>query len=169
MRLRGFIFLAIFSTVLLAVPLASGQTLTQPWGDPNIEGVWDFRTITPLERPQELADKSVLTAEEAAVFAEQTIESRDVDNRPESASADVDGAYNSFWWDWGDSLTDDRRTSLVVDPPSGRIPRKMNTGLRSLFGSDTPAGPEDHWLQKPRSPQPETIRILEMRMMLAMR
>ena len=77
------------------------------------------------------------------MFAEQTIESRDVDNRPESASADVDGAYNSFWWDWGDSLTDDRRTSLVVDPPSGRIPRKMNTGLRSLFGSDTPAGPED--------------------------
>ena len=37
MRLRGFIFLAIFSTVLLAVPLASGQTLTQRWGDPNME------------------------------------------------------------------------------------------------------------------------------------
>ena len=40
-----------------------------PWGDPDLQGVWDFRTLTPLERPAELADKEFLTAEEAAAAA----------------------------------------------------------------------------------------------------
>ncbi len=93
------------------------------WGTPNIEGLWDFRTLTPFERPPELADKAVLTPEEAQAFREKTIRAHDVDNRTGDASiGDVEGAYNTFWWDWGTELNDDLRTSLIVDPPDGRLP-----------------------------------------------
>src|SRR5438105_656696 len=47
------------------------------WGDPDLQGVWDFRTVTPLERPKELSTKAVLTEQEAAEFAARTIKSRD--------------------------------------------------------------------------------------------
>ena len=93
------------------------------WGTPDIEGLWDFRTLTPFERPLELADKAVLTPEEARVFREKAIQARDVDNRTGDASiGDVEGAYNTFWWDWGTELNDDLRTSLIIDPPNGRLP-----------------------------------------------
>ena len=93
------------------------------WGAPKIEGLWDFRTLTPFERPAELADKAVLTVEEAEVFRQQAIQALDVDNRTGDASiGDVEGAYNTFWWDWGTEYNDDLRTSLVVDPPNGRLP-----------------------------------------------
>ena len=95
------------------------------WGDPNVQGIWDFRTITPFERPDELAGKDVLTAEEAAEYEQRTLALRNKDRRTEdglSAAADVASAYNQFWWDYGDKLTEDRRTSLVVDPPNGKMP-----------------------------------------------
>jgi hypothetical protein len=93
-----------------------------PWGAPDLGGVWDFRTITPLERPAALKDKPVLTAEEAAQFTRQSAEGRNADRRDGGAQRDIERAYNDFWWDWGDSLTSDLRTSLIVDPPDGRIP-----------------------------------------------
>ncbi len=107
--------------------LAAGQTAEPPrtpWGAPDLDGVWDFRTITPLERPAALQGKSVLTAEEAAEFTRQSAEGRDADRRDGGAQRDVERAYNDFWWDWGNSLTGDLRTSLIVDPPDGRIPEQ---------------------------------------------
>ena len=95
------------------------------WGAPDLGGIWDFRTITPLERPEALADKAVLTPEEGAAFAEQAIAALDADRRPDDAAQDVERAYNDFWWDWGDSLTEDLRTSLIVAPPDGRIPARV--------------------------------------------
>ncbi len=95
-----------------------------PWGVPDLGGIWDFRTVTPLERPQALEGKATLTAEEAAAFEQQAIEGRNADRRDGGARRDVERAYNDFWWDWGDDLTDDRRTSLIVDPPDGRIPER---------------------------------------------
>ena len=92
------------------------------WGAPDLRGVWDYRTITPLERPSAFKNKEVLTEEEATAFREQTLSRLDFDNRGGGARVDVERAYNDFWWDWGDQLTDDRRTSLIVDPPDGRIP-----------------------------------------------
>ena len=92
------------------------------WGHPNIDGVWDFRSLTPLERPFSAADQEVFSAEEAEQFREQVLAARDVDQRRGQGRIDVESAYNSFWWDWGDSLTDDKRTSLIVDPPNGRLP-----------------------------------------------
>ena len=92
------------------------------WGQPDLRGMWDFRTLTPLQRPANLAGKEFLTEEEAATFVQQTLQARDKDRRYDNANLDVEFAYNQFWWDYGDSITDDKRTSLIVDPPDGKIP-----------------------------------------------
>jgi hypothetical protein len=93
-----------------------------PDGRPDLQGVWSFATLTPLERPRELADKAVLTAEEAAAFERTQIERQNKDQRSAQARADVEGAYNNFWWDYGSKVIGTRRTSLIVDPPDGRMP-----------------------------------------------
>jgi len=105
--------------------VAAGQDATAPrtaWGAPDLGGVWDFRTITPLERPAALKDKAVLTAEEAAAFTQQSLEGRNADRRDGGARRDIERAYNDFWWDRGTAVIETRRTSLVVNPPDGRIP-----------------------------------------------
>ena len=91
-----------------------------PWGQPDLQGVWDFRTITPMERPEELAGKEFLSNEEAAELEERrrTEDAARDDEEPD----DIVGNYNTFWFDRGDSVIGTRRTALVVDPPSGRIP-----------------------------------------------
>ena len=107
-------------TLAVAPAVAGAQTsvvepLTTPWGDPDLQGMWDYRTMTPLQRPRALADKAVLTEEEAAAYRAAELESRaDYDALPT--------VHAKFWLDYGTELTDDRRTSLVVDPPDGRVP-----------------------------------------------
>ena len=67
-----------------------------PWGAPDLQGVWDSKTQTPLERPDELADKAFLTEEEVAALEKKTVESEGRDERAESGTvADVEGAYNN--------------------------------------------------------------------------
>ena len=102
-----------------------GEMATTAWGDPDLMGVWDFRSLTPLQRPAEFEGKAVLTAEEAAAYERDRVALLDKDRRTGdglSSDADVANAYNEFWWDYGKELTDDHRTSLIVDPPDGRIP-----------------------------------------------
>ena len=111
-----------------AVPAAKTDTWTPPktaWGEPDLRGVWDFRTITPLERPKELSGKDILSDQEAAEFATKTLKQRNKDRRTTdglTVREDIRNAYNQFWWDYGDKLTEDKRTSLIVDPPDGKIP-----------------------------------------------
>ena len=126
-----------------------------PWGDPDLQGIWDFRTITPMERPAELAGKAILTAEEAADFEarENRRLNRDLVD-PEKGGAiyppESEGGvvpYNEFWYDRGNALVEDRRTSLIVDPPDGRIPpltaaAAERTAARSAYLRDHPA---DSW------------------------
>jgi hypothetical protein len=104
---------------LLLVPaFAAGQQHAR-----DLQGVWDFRSVVPFERPDELAGKETLTEEEAAAFVQQRVDALNVDlRRDENGRVPLSGGYNNFWYDRGASLGDERRTSLVVDPPNGRIP-----------------------------------------------
>jgi hypothetical protein len=90
-----------------------------PWGDPDLQGLWDFASLTPFERAANLAERATLTADEAVKFEEQLQARSDRDNR----SNDVAGRivdFNEFWVETGP--TGDNRTSLIVDPPNGRLP-----------------------------------------------
>ncbi len=97
----------------------SSQELRTPWGDPDLQGLWTNATLTPVERPDAMADKTVLTAEEAAEFEIRSAEDRAASDTFIPGNV---GAYNQFWMDGGTNVTGDRRTALIVDPPTGKIP-----------------------------------------------
>ena len=97
----------------------SGSVTRTPHGDPDLQGVWDFRTVTPLERPKDLAGKDVLSAQEAADFERQAAVRN---NRDTNVPAGNVGDYNEFWYDRGRQVAGTKRTSLIIDPPDGRIP-----------------------------------------------
>jgi len=130
-----------------------------PDGKPDLQGIWDFRTVTPMERPSEFADRPTLTSDEAAAYERHIVEGRNADtNRDKTTSrgvingtnttADVALAYNEFWWDRGTKVVGGLRTSLIVDPPDGRIPALTPAAQKRLEAMDEarerPAlGPED--------------------------
>jgi hypothetical protein len=87
-----------------------------------MQGTWSNQTLTPLERPCEFADKPVFTEAEAAAYEKRLVDAGNVDNRNPGTVQDVNLAYNQVWWDRGNRIVADRRTSLVVDPPDGRVP-----------------------------------------------
>jgi hypothetical protein len=94
-------------------------------GHPDLQGIWDFRTLTPLERPRDLGDKQKFTEEEEAAYRNKVVQGNDTDNKKDldlPAEFDVEVPYNNFWLDYGTTMDDDRRTSLIVDPPNGRLP-----------------------------------------------
>jgi len=89
-------------------------------GRPDLQGIWSFATLTPLERPENLTGKDTLTDEEAAQLERQEVGRRvaaDAAPRPGSV-----GGYNQFWYEFGSSVSPDKRTSLIIDPPDGRMP-----------------------------------------------
>ncbi|MDP7339759.1 MAG: hypothetical protein QF786_10625 [Vicinamibacterales bacterium] len=91
-----------------------------PWGAPDLQGVWDHGTATPLERPDRYEGREFLTAEEIAEANIQAQTFATSERRSElSAERDVGLAYNQFWWDRGLS---DGRTALIIDPADGKIP-----------------------------------------------
>src|SRR5215471_15589587 len=94
-----------------------------PWGDPDLQGVWNDATSTPLQRPTGVGARDVLSDEEAAEFQAQLANDLSRDRRDGGADADVNRAYNEHWMDSRRlKITADHRTSLIVDPPDGRIP-----------------------------------------------
>src|SRR5438094_7540970 len=98
-----------------------------PWGHPDLQGVWDYRTITPLERPSALSGKQFLTDDEAATFEreENRRQNRDLIDPAKGGLQYPPGGvvpYNASWYDRGKSVVGTRRTSLIVDPPDGRLP-----------------------------------------------
>src|SRR3979409_1483095 len=89
-------------------------------GRPDLQGTWDFAQLTPFERPGDFAGKQSVTDEEAEEFAQKRIETTHKDKSDGGAAADAQRAYNDFWWDFGTRIS--KQTSLVVDPPDGRVP-----------------------------------------------
>ena len=117
---RGFVFGMVLVMVGAIAAVAAGQGVPRtPWGAPDLQGVWTGSTLTPLERPTDLADKSFLTEEEVVALEYRADESRFVERTPQAGDP---GTYNQAWFDPGTRVVADRRTSLVVDPPDGRIP-----------------------------------------------
>ncbi len=134
MSLRGAAPGSALATVVVAVSLAAvpahGQSQTAetsawtsprtPDGQPDLRGLWTNETITPFERPPHLAAKAFLTAEEASEFEEQVARARTEDDRAREPG--IVGSYNQVWFDSGTKVLSTRQTSLVVDPPDGRVP-----------------------------------------------
>jgi hypothetical protein len=93
-----------------------------PDGQPDLQGVWDAASMTPLERPAELGSKEFYTPEEMAAYEKQRAHELDRDRRDGSADADLARAYNDGWFDRGAHLGSNRRTSRIVEPANGRFP-----------------------------------------------
>lgn len=127
MSVRSVIGVAtMFALVLSGVGAAAQAPPSTSWtaprlpdGQPDLQGVWTNATITPLERPAALKDKAFLTEEEAAALEKRTADGRAASDR--STPGEV-GSYNRFWFDDGTRVLATRQTSLVVDPPDGRVP-----------------------------------------------
>ena len=146
---------------LSALPVAAQTAPRTAWGQPDLRGVWDFRTITPLQRPESLAEQEFLTEEEAANLEQEVLDrNADLANRPalrtevtESVDRGADGApgfYNNFWLDRGTRAVGTRRTSLIIDPPNGRIPDLTASGQRTAdarraYRQEHPA---DSWVDR---------------------
>lgn len=114
--------LAAGAIFVLALAPLDGQGFRTPWGDPDLQGTWTNQTLTPLERPAEFAGKPYLSEAEAAAYEARLRQQNNADIRTPGTRRDVTIAYNDVWWDRGDRIVADRRTSLIVDPAEGKIP-----------------------------------------------
>jgi hypothetical protein len=120
---RNAAWVLVLSSALLTSSLVRAQSTADiprlANGLPDLQGTWDFRTITPFQRPETLSDVETLSEAEAVAFEAAENVRRDRDNFTDTSTT---GDYNQFWYDRGSELLDDGRTSLIIDPPDGRIP-----------------------------------------------
>ncbi len=147
MRTRCVAGLFIFALALaLGAPVLAQSDeptmpMRRPHGDPDISGIFTFRTLTPLQRPQQFAEQETLDPETAAAFeaSERTRQNRDLFDpiagaRSAGYAPRSEGgvlSYNEFWYERGVDLTDDKRTSLIIDPPDGRLPPRTPEAIEA--------------------------------------
>src|SRR5262249_14870251 len=135
MSLRSLTSNALLAAIIALLSLSAasaqgraGSTKTwtsprTPWGDPDLTGIWNNATSTPLQRPTQVEGKPALTDEEAAEFAAELAHGLNRDRRDGGSLADVNRAYNEHWMDAKRlQITADKRTSLIIDPPDGKTP-----------------------------------------------
>jgi len=129
MNIKLLSHVVAFVAAVIVAPSLSAQTGDIPrteHGVPDFQGTFTFRTLTPLNRPPELADKATLTTEEATEWAsfENRRQNRDLIIDSVGGAGYPPGviSYNEFWYERGVETIADRRTSLVYDPPNGRVP-----------------------------------------------
>ena len=129
------------ATAASQTPTNSEESPRTAWGDPDLNGTWSYASLTPLQRPASMADREFYTAEEAA---ERNLSvTLDQPDRP----GDV-GSYNALWFDRGE-VSSDLRTSLIVDPPDGRLPVKVEIQEQAAAQRDyRRAHPGDSWLDR---------------------
>lgn len=168
----------VIAAALLAPATVAGQSASPPansmlaaksWtvprtadGQPDLQGVWDYRTITPMERPRALGAKAFFASdEEAAAFEreENRRQNRDlIDPKVGGLNYPAGGVvpYNEFWYDRGNRVVKTKRTSLIVDPPDGRYPPftpegKKRMELREQVRRNTELGHPiaDSWVDRP--------------------
>lgn len=121
-----------------------------PDRQPDLQGIWTNSTITPFERPANLGKEQVLTDAQASALEERAAEQQ-VDRAPRPGDV---GSYNQLWFDRGTKVVETKRTSLVVDPPDGRVPpltpeaQKRVAAARAYAAAHPADGPEDRSLQE---------------------
>ena len=91
-----------------------------PDGHPDLQGIWDYRSATPLERPARFAGRELMTAAEIAEYERLAAERKD--GRPPDDPRIEQSVHPSWWLDYGKTVVKTGRTSLIVDPPDGRVP-----------------------------------------------
>ena len=138
---------------ILALGLAglmAGQSVPRGSdGHPLLEGIWNSASLTPLQRPAGLGTKEFYTETEAAAYEKKRVAELNRDRRDGSPEADVGRSYNELFYDRGTKLAPNRRTSLIVDPPDGRIPPMIPAAQARLktdeayFAAHPADGPED--------------------------
>ncbi len=140
----------------------SGKSYTPgrtPDGQPDIQGIWSNASIIPLERPKELADKPFYTPQELKAYEDKAFARSVRDKAPASGNV---GTYNDFWWDGDSKRALNLRTSLIVDPPDGRVPpytpeaQKRIDAERAYSRAHAFDGPEDRSLMERCLPFPTT-------------
>jgi hypothetical protein len=142
---------------LLTALTALGQSWKPPRtrdGQPDLQGVWTNATLTPLQRPAELGDKQFFTEQDVAAYEKQRIQQTNADLiEGERGAADLARrAYNNFWTERGTHIVKSRRTSLIVDPPDGKVPaytleaQKRYDAFRAKQAQHPSDGPEDRLL-----------------------
>ncbi len=115
------------------------KSLRTPWGDPDLQGIWDHKVTTPLERPAKYASKEFLTDQEIAELEKVPYNSpaavvgRGRDVRAERGTeADVEGAYNNIFSTGGGRYVRSKRTGLIIDPPDGKRPPITEEGRKLM-------------------------------------
>ena len=119
------------------------------WGDPDLQGVWDYRTITPMERRSELGDREFYTEDEVAQLEGRA--ARRMDKPPDPNAPNTGLVHAEYLTDPGRHVDDSHRTSLIVDPPTGRMPaltpdaQQRQTAARAAATGVAPGGKADSY------------------------
>ena len=118
-----------------------------PWGHPDLQGVWDYRTITPMERPRQFGDREFYTDEEIAELEGRA--NRRMDTPPdENTPANL--VHAQYMTDPGTTIDESRRTSLIIDPPDGRMPALTTEAQsrRGGRGGGAALNPDQPWVDR---------------------
>ena len=133
--LESFGVATVLATVMVllvnAVPVGGQAPSATAWGHPNLEGIWLDVYSTPFERATALGDREMATAEERAARDQARMVSPGRNRRGADGRVDVAGAYNAVYTS---AKPAGPRTSLVVDPPNGRIP-PLTPAARELIAT----------------------------------
>jgi len=115
--------------LLSVAPAAQSGKLPLPRtadGHVDLQGIWDFRSATALERPARFAGREFMTPEEAIAYEKEAVERED--GRPPDDGRTEQSVHPVWWLDYGKTVVKSRRTSLIVDPPDGKIPAQTPEG-----------------------------------------
>src|SRR5262245_57481150 len=157
---------AALITIVLCIAVATAQSSSPQIprstsvpraadGHPDLQAVWNFSSLTPLERPAEFSGRPTISLAEAAQYEKRVMDRNNADRRDGGANADLARAYNDGWYDRGTHVAivnGAARTSLIVDPADGRIPAltadaQRRAGERAQQRRDHASdGPEDRSL-----------------------
>jgi hypothetical protein len=127
-----FVLAAAAAAIVLASALPTAQThaplLRTPDGHPDLQGVWDFRSATPLERPARFGGREFMTPEEVVEYEKLAL-AREDGRPPDDARSTEDQSVHPVWWlDYGKKVVKTSRTSLIVDPVDGKMPPQTTEG-----------------------------------------